>query len=133
MPRRKATTEAERAEAELREFALAFPDATKELSRGYCAIKVRKRVFAVLGAHDEGLDVEAKLPRSSKVALLLPFARPANAGRAVCGWVAAHFGPDERPPIGLLEEWIEESYRAVAPKKLVAQLRASSRPLRARP
>ncbi|MEZ0227421.1 MAG: hypothetical protein ACAI25_02270, partial [Planctomycetota bacterium] len=45
----------------------------------------------------------------------LPFVKPANGGRSVCGWVSAHFDVDEEPPLELLREWIDESYRAVAP------------------
>ncbi len=32
------------------------------------------------------------------------------------------FGPKDAPPLDLLQEWREESYRAVAPKKLSALL-----------
>jgi hypothetical protein len=38
--------------------------------------------------------------------------------------VTARFGPRQKPPLDLLRRWIDESYRAVAPKKLVAQLSA---------
>ena len=31
-------------------------------------------------------------------------------------------GNKQSPPPGLLEKWIDESYRAVAPKKLLAML-----------
>jgi hypothetical protein len=36
--------------------------------------------------------------------------------------VTAQFGPNDKPPLDLLEEWLDESYRAVAPKRLVAEL-----------
>jgi hypothetical protein len=36
--------------------------------------------------------------------------------------VSCRFKPGEEVPLDLLEEWIEESYRAVAPKKLVLAL-----------
>jgi hypothetical protein len=38
------------------------------------------------------------------------------------GWVTAQFGPGEAPPVELFKEWLDESYRAVAPKRLVKQL-----------
>ncbi len=101
--------------AKLRDLALRYPGTEAAPSRGRCAVKVRKRVFLVLAADDEGLDVEVKLPGSAALALALPFVEPANAGRAVCGWVLAHFAAGEDVPLGLLEEWIDESYRAVAP------------------
>jgi hypothetical protein len=33
--------------------------------------------------------------------------------------VTARFGRKEKPPLDVLESWIGESYRAVAPKTLV--------------
>jgi hypothetical protein len=36
--------------------------------------------------------------------------------------VTARFLPGEQPPIDVARDWIMESYRAVAPKKLLAQL-----------
>jgi hypothetical protein len=36
--------------------------------------------------------------------------------------VSAKFAPGEIPPIDMFKEWIDESYRAQAPKKLVASL-----------
>lgn len=33
-----------------------------------------------------------------------------------------HFDADEAPPTGLIERWMEESYRTLAPKTLVRQL-----------
>ena len=38
------------------------------------------------------------------------------------GWVTSAFEPNDDPPVDILCDWIEESYRAVAPKKLVAEL-----------
>ena len=46
-------------------------------------------------------------------------------GLGKAGWVGLRVPPDEDPPMDLFLEWIEESYRAVAPKKLVAQLDVS--------
>ena len=34
--------------------------------------------------------------------------------------------PDEAPPLALIKEWIDESYRAIAPKKLIKELDAGS-------
>ena len=40
------------------------------------------------------------------------------------GWAILKFDPAERPQEGLLERWIEESYRLQAPKKVLAALDA---------
>ena len=38
------------------------------------------------------------------------------------GWVTLPVVGKGLPKVGVFEDWIEESYRAVAPKKLVAEL-----------
>ena len=67
-----------------------------------------------------GLGLSVKLPGSATLALDLPFASPTGYGLGKSGWVTARFGPRQKPPLDLLRQWIDESYRAVAPKKLVA-------------
>ncbi len=49
-------------------------------------------------------------------------AEPPGYGLGKAGWVSARFAPDEAPPIELLQEGIDESYRAVAPARLAAQV-----------
>jgi hypothetical protein len=66
------------------------------------------------------LSLSTKLPASSGVALLLPFASPTGYGLGKAGWVSAAFEPGETPPVEMLCNWIDESYRAVAPAKLAA-------------
>ena len=40
------------------------------------------------------------------------------------GWVSAKFEDGDMVPLDMLFSWIDESYRAVAPKKLIAELDA---------
>jgi hypothetical protein len=40
--------------------------------------------------------------------------------------VSAQFTKGVTPPVDLLKAWIDESYRAQAPKKLVAQLQTNA-------
>jgi predicted DNA-binding protein (MmcQ/YjbR family) len=122
-----------RHEASLRKFALSFPEAVEEFPWGHRAIKVRNKTFVFLAADAAGLSLSVKLPRSRGVALTLPFAKPTGYGLGKSGWVTASFPRRKRPPLGLLEEWIEESYRAIAPKRLLVSLRSDSgqrRPMR---
>lgn len=109
-------------EAALREFALRFPGAVEEHPWGHCAIKVKKKMFVILGGTDERKSVTVKLPSSGRMALLLPFTSPTGYGLGKSGWVTSEFGPTDAVPVDRLCEWIEESYRAIAPKKLVAEL-----------
>ncbi len=110
------------AEADLRAFALSFPEAYEEFPWGDRAIKVKGKVFVFMGSSDDGFGMSVKLPESGAAALTLPFASPTPYGLGKSGWVSARFEPGQQPPVELLKEWIRESYRAVAPKKIVAML-----------
>jgi predicted DNA-binding protein (MmcQ/YjbR family) len=111
-----------RHENALRKFAMSLPEAVEEFPWGHRAIKVRKKTFLFLAVDRSELSLSVKLPRSGSVALSLPFASPTAYGLGKSGWITARFEKGKRPPMGLLEEWIEESYRAIAPSKLVATL-----------
>jgi len=111
----------------LRAYALGFPGAHEDHPWGETVVKVRKKVFVFLGTpkEDGGLGLSVKLPESGGEALSLPFCEPTGYGLGKHGWVSARFGPGETVLIGLLRDWIAESYRAVAPKTLVRQWRAT--------
>lgn len=108
----------------LRDYALSLPEAVEEFPWGESVAKVRGKVFAFLGRPEDGLSISVKLPESGLLALQLPFASPTGYGLGRAGWVTASFGPRARVPVALLLRWIEESYRAVAPKRLAALLTA---------
>jgi predicted DNA-binding protein (MmcQ/YjbR family) len=115
------------AKAALREFALAYPGAREEFPWGERVVKVGKKVFVFLGMPDgDELGLSVKLPASGPMALLLPFATPTGYGLGKAGWVSARFGPGDEAPLAMLREWIDESYRAIAPRTMVAKLGAES-------
>jgi predicted DNA-binding protein (MmcQ/YjbR family) len=120
-------TRAEQHQLALRDFAMGYPEAHEDFPWGERVIKVKGKVFLFLGKGDD-LSLSVKLPSSGLVALGLPFASPTGYGLAKSGWVTARFGPSEKPPMDVLRAWIDESYRAVAPKKLVAGLDAPPAP-----
>jgi predicted DNA-binding protein (MmcQ/YjbR family) len=108
---------------ELRAFGLAYPEAhTKSPWPGHLDLAVRDKTFAYLSLEGEPLRVSCKLPESAMTALTLPHVQPAGYGLGKSGWVAGAFPDDEIPPIDLLKSWIDESYRAQAPKKLAAMI-----------
>lgn len=113
------------AEAILREVALAYPEATEDFPWGHRAIKVRGKIFVTLVVEETCMTVSAKLPASCDAALMFPFAEPTGYGLGRSGWVTAKFTAGQDPPVALLRAWIDESYRAVAPKKLVGFLPAA--------
>ena len=125
----KRTSPAQRVEAALRGFALGFPETHEDFPWGERVIKVRKKVFVFMGLGDGGLSLSVKLPESQIIALMLPFTESTGYGLGKSGWVTARFDPQEKPPEDMLCEWVEESYRAVAPKKLVAALAEDGRPV----
>ncbi|MCG6924872.1 MAG: MmcQ/YjbR family DNA-binding protein [Acidobacteria bacterium] len=110
------------ARAALRRYALGLPGAHEDFPWGESVVKVSKKVFVFLGRSGGGLSLSVKLPASNLLALDLPFASPTGYGLARGGWVTARFERDEEPPLDLLRQWVEESYRAVAPRRLVEQL-----------
>ena len=108
---------------ELRAFGLAFPGThTKSPWPGHLDLAVKDKTFAYLSLEGQPLGISCKLPRSAEAALMLPFAKPTGYGLGKSGWVSAEIPLGEAPPVALFKDWIEESYRAQAPKSLVKQL-----------
>ncbi len=117
-----------RARAELRRFALSFPGAHEDFPWGESVVKVGKKIFVFLGRSGGELSLSVKLPSSNLLALDLPFASPTGYGLARGGWVTAQFPKTDEPPVELLKRWVDESYRAVAPGRLIAELDAGGEP-----
>lgn len=113
-------------EAQLREHAMAKPEATEHFPWGERAIKVKGKVFLFMRADAQQLSLSTKLPQSGQVALLLPFATPTGYGLGKAGWVSAAFSPSDQLPVDMLCSWIDESYQAVAPAKLAALARTGN-------
>jgi predicted DNA-binding protein (MmcQ/YjbR family) len=109
-------------EAALRKYALAFPGAYEEFPWGERVIKVNKKIFVSLQGSRDELRITVKLPRSYGDALLAPFAKPTGYNLGKSGWVTSTFGKGDAPPFDILRSWIDESYRAVAPKRLAKEL-----------
>jgi predicted DNA-binding protein (MmcQ/YjbR family) len=113
--------------AELREFALSLPGAREDFPWGERVAKVGKKVFAFLGKEadpGEGFGFSVKLPESGEEALELPYCEPTAYGLGKSGWVSVSVEPGTKVSTEQLLAWVEESYRAVAPKKLVKELDA---------
>ena len=115
-------------EERLRRHGLSFPQATEDFPWGHRALKVKGKAFVFMAREGKGLSLSVKLPESRHVALMLPFTEPTGYGLGKSGWVSAAFDGKKAPPLETLEAWIEESYRAVAPKRLAQALDASSGP-----
>jgi predicted DNA-binding protein (MmcQ/YjbR family) len=105
----------------LEAFALALPGAFRDTPwDGSPVAKVGKKIFVFFGS---GADpsISVKLPDSADHALSLEGAVPTSYGLGRHGWVTV---PVVATPPDLLQDWIEESYRTIAAKRLVAELDA---------
>ena len=112
---------------ELREFGLAYPGAhTKSPWPGHLDLAVKDKTFAYLSIEGEPFGISCKLPQSGAMALMLPGATPTAYGLGKSGWVSVKFPEGKALPVQMLKEWIDESYRAQAPKKLVKGLGPST-------
>lgn len=110
-------------------YALSLPEAYEDHPWGETVAKVKKKVFVFFGVpRDDGFIVCVKLPETGEAALMLPFTEPAGYGLGKSGWVMATIKTADRVPNKMLRGWILESYRAVAPKKLVASLDGAPAP-----
>jgi predicted DNA-binding protein (MmcQ/YjbR family) len=112
-------------ESKLREIALAYPNTFEDHPWGHIAVKIRPqgKAFIFISVHPDEVSFSVKLPNSRDMAADLPWAEPTHYGMGKHGWVTAHVKPKDAP-IDLIRAWIDESFRAVAPKKLVKQLDA---------
>ncbi|MGP3953601.1 MmcQ/YjbR family DNA-binding protein [Streptomyces sp. 7N604] len=112
----------------VRKFALGLPGAVEEFPWGESVIKVNKKVFVFLGVDDgsypPGVTVKLKDEATHEHAMSAPGAEPAGYGLGKAGWVSVPLAEPGAPEPDLLCDWVEESYRVIAPKKLIAELDA---------
>lgn len=129
-PKKKPGLPTDKIVKELREWGLAtYPGAhLKSPWPGHMDLAVNDKTFAYLSIEGEPFGISCKLPKTSGVALMLPFCQPTPYGLGKSGWVSAKFPAGKALPVDMLKEWIDESYRAQAPKKLVKQLDGGSPP-----
>jgi predicted DNA-binding protein (MmcQ/YjbR family) len=120
-------------EGTLRTWALAYPETTEEFPWGERAIKVKGKVFLFLRAEGGTVSFSVKLPDSGAEALELPYVEATHYGLGKHGWVTATVDSGREAPLDLFRAWLEESFRAVAPKRVIATLDgAPTKPGRAR-
>ena len=106
----------------LRAFALSLPEASEDHPWGEDVVKVRGKIFVFLGSA-ESRRMTVKLDESHAHALSVEGAELTGYGLGKSGWVTVPLRAKD-VNIALLRDWVEESYRIVAPKRLVAELDA---------
>ena len=109
-------------EAAMRDRALGYPQAEEAFPWGERAIKVKGKAFLFMRLADTELSFSVKLPRTGIQALAMPFAKPTEYGLGKHGWVTVRLAKVNKELTKQCMLWIDESYRAVAPKRVVAAL-----------
>lgn len=110
---------------QLRVFGLSLPGAHRKSPwPEHDDLAVNDKTFAYLPAAGQPFSLSVKLIYTASDALNLPFAKPTAYGLGKSGWVSLTPAPEQVPSLDQLKEWVEESYRAQAPKKLVRELDA---------
>ena len=123
----EASSKADALVAQLRGWGLTLPGAhSKAPWPEHDDLAVNDKTFAYLPAKGRPFSLSCKLPYTGYEALQLPFAQPTGYGLGKSGWVSFTLPEDQLPDLVQLKEWVEESYRAQAPRRLVKELDARS-------
>lgn len=105
--------------AELRKHALAYPETWEDTPWEHRVVKVRKKIFLFCDNDgNKSLRVTVKLPESSFEVLERANAEMTGYGLGKAGWVDLRYGPKDKVDVAELKAWIDESFKAVAPKSL---------------
>jgi predicted DNA-binding protein (MmcQ/YjbR family) len=106
-------------------YALELPGAYEDHPWEETVAKVGKKIFVFLGIddHSSAAGMTVKVRDSHEQALMVPGAALTGYGLGRSGWVTIPFR-ETTPPVDVLTDWVEESYRIVAPKRSVAELDA---------
>ncbi|MCI0376268.1 MAG: MmcQ/YjbR family DNA-binding protein [Gemmataceae bacterium] len=108
---------------DLRKFALQYPEAVEAIAcKGTAlecsAFQARAKTFLFLSDADLRVKLLASLAEAAELATEEPDRYHVGAH----GWVKVTLRSDQSPPQGILERWIDESYRLVVARQLVALL-----------
>jgi predicted DNA-binding protein (MmcQ/YjbR family) len=106
----------------LRELCLGLPEVTEKLSHGEPAWFVRKRLFVMFADHhhDDRVAFWCAAPAGAQEELVdgVRYFRPPYVGHR--GWLGVYL--DTTPDWDEIAEIVQDAYRTVAPRTLVAQL-----------
>jgi predicted DNA-binding protein (MmcQ/YjbR family) len=106
-------------------FALSLPEAWVDTPWGDRVVKVGKKIFLFVSSPDaERPGITVKVPESGDHALSFEGAIPTGYGLGKHGWVTIYLDGVPSDQRGVLIDFVEESYRTVAPKTLVKRLDA---------
>ena len=108
----------------LRAICLDYPEAVEAVAFGSPTFQVRSKNFAMVHKPDERVSVWCKAPPGAQEAYIASepdrYYKPPYLGPK--GWIAAWISPECNPDWVAIKEIVDESYRLIAPKRLVATL-----------
>src|SRR5919205_1139335 len=97
--------------------ALELPGAWEDHPWEETVAKVGRKVFVFFGSEASPTwpSMTVKLADSHDQAMAIPGTEPTGYGLGKSGWVTIPFRSRLLPPLGVLTDLVEESYRLVAP------------------
>jgi predicted DNA-binding protein (MmcQ/YjbR family) len=104
----------------LRDRAMSYPEVTETFPWGEHAFKVKGKTFVFMRDDEEGTSFSVKLTASRAAALKLPGSEPTHYGMGAKGWVT--LVPTSKSSLKQLHAFIDESFHAVAPRRVLAAL-----------
>jgi predicted DNA-binding protein (MmcQ/YjbR family) len=102
----------------LRAHALNYPETSEAFPWSESAFKVKGKTFVFMRADEKELSFSVKLSESRDRALALSGSEPTHYGLGAKGWVTLR--PTSKTSLKVLLSFIDESYRANAPKRVLA-------------
>jgi predicted DNA-binding protein (MmcQ/YjbR family) len=106
----------------IRKHCLSYPETAESFPWGESAFKVKGKTFVFMRDDEKGVNFSVKLAASRAKALKMPGSEPTHYGMGAKGWVTIQ--PTSKTAAGVIKELIDESYRSVAPKRVLAMLDA---------
>ena len=106
----------------MRSICLKLPEAAEAEAFGAPTFQIRTKNFAMMHGYQMPPAVWCKAPRGAQEAYVGSeqerYFRPPYLGSS--GWIGIWLNPEVDPEWDEIEEIVTESYRLIAPKKLVA-------------
>lgn len=108
----------------LREICLEYPQAAEAEAFGTPTFQINRKNFAMVNKMDHRMSIWCKAPAGAQEAYVRSepehYFRPPYLGPK--GWIGAWVSPETSPDWEAIADIIDDSYRLVAPKRLVKLL-----------
>lgn len=110
---------------QIREIAFTYPELTEGTSCSKVAFKVKGKSFVFVEQKDGEWNAMMRLGDSIPEAELMAKESPDNVSIGKHGWTTLRFKNGKGPTKKILKRWIDESFRILAPRKVLAEMDAT--------